>query len=417
MSFQELQLPDYLLKAIEKREYTQASPIQQQAIPAILTGQDLIAEAKTGTGKTASFALPIIKQLNDLPEKKKKVSVLSLTLAPTRELALQVAASFKAYAKFSPKELKTVCVIGGEDVEEQMKSLRMGADIVVATPGRLLDLIERDAIRLVELESLVLDEADKMLDLGFSAELDTLLEKLPKERQTLFFSATVPDKVIELSKTLLNDPVRIRIEEELATVEAIEQRVIEVNFDNRRPLLQKLIKDEEWSQVIVFVASKRAAVNLSAKMNRDGFSAAGFHGDLEQEERIAVLKKFKSKEVSILICTDIAARGIDISKLPYVVNYDLPRSPLDYVHRIGRTGRAGEAGHAVSFIDQESAQHFRVIEKKAGIRLERIQVSGFELTGDAIKRQKGKPPVKGKRKSKKDKLREQQARDARREEE
>ena len=412
MSFQDLNLPDYLLQAVEKLEYRKATAIQEKAIPVVLAGQDLIAEAKTGTGKTASFALPIIKQLNDLPDKKKKQSVLSLTLAPTRELALQVAASFKACAQFSPKKLKVVCLIGGESVEEQMRSLRMGADIVVATPGRLLDIIERDEIRLVELQSFILDEADKLLDLGFSDELELLLKKLPKKRQTLFFSATVPDKVVELSAELLNEPVRIKIEEEVATVEAIEQRLIEVNNDNRRPVLQKLIKEEKWSQAIVFVASRRAAFNLATKMTRDGFSAAGFHGDLDQEERISVLRKFKKQEISILICTDIAARGIDVNKLPYVVNYDLPRSPLDYVHRIGRTGRAGESGQAVTFINHESAAHFRVIEKKAGIKLDRIQIPGFELTEEApVIHKKGPAPVKGKRKSKKDKLREAAARE------
>ena len=408
MSFTSLNLPEYLTKAVEN--YKQPTPIQEQAIPLIAEGHDLIAEAQTGTGKTAAFALPIIKRLNELPPKKKKVSVLSLTLAPTRELALQVAASFKKYSQFSPTKFKTLSVIGGENIKDQIRSLRSGVDIVVPTPGRLLELLELGEIRLVELEVLVLDEADKMLDLGFQDELQALLKKLPTKRQNLLFSATVPEKVIALSSEILNEPKRVTIESEEPTVEAIHQRVIQVDQVKRRTLLQKLIKDENWGQTIIFVASKRAANNLSNKMIRDGFSAEAFHGDLEQFERIEVLKEFKRDEIQFLIATDIAARGIDINKLSYVVNYDLPRSPADYVHRIGRTGRAGEDGTAISFIDYETEAHFKIIEKRAGIQLNREQIEGFELSGEKIERVKGPAPVKGKRPSKKDKLREQAAR-------
>jgi ATP-dependent RNA helicase RhlE len=412
MSFQSLDLPDYLLEAVAALSYEKPTAIQEQAIPLVLAGEDVVAEAQTGTGKTAAFALPVIKKINELPPKKKKFSVLALTIVPTRELAVQVGASYKAYAKFSPKKIKMISLIGGERIEDQIRGLRMGADIVIATPGRLLDIIKRTEIRLVELETLILDEADKMLDLGFSEELQALLEKLPAKRQNLFFSATFPPKVMDLSEKFLDNPTRVKIEEEQLTVEAIGQRVIEVNAGNRRSLLQHLLSTEKWRQVMVFVGSKTAARNLAIKLTKNGQTAIDFHGDLDQSGRFEALRQFKNKEVKVLVATDIASRGIDIEKLSCVINYDLPRSPMDYVHRIGRTGRAGESGQAVSFIDHDSAAHFKLIEKRADISLEREQVEGFELTGEASVKETGKAPVKGKGKSKKDKLREEAAKKA-----
>ncbi|MCM8529203.1 MAG: DEAD/DEAH box helicase [Lentisphaeraceae bacterium] len=411
MSFSSLDLPEYILQALEKLSYKEPTAIQQQAIPQILEGKDVVAEAQTGTGKTAAFALPLIKKLNELPDKKKKISVLTLVLVPTRELAIQVATSFKNYSLNSPKKIKMISLIGGEKIEDQIYGLRTGVDVVVATPGRLLDIIKRGEIRLVELEHLVIDEADKMLDLGFSEELNALLEKLPKSRQNLLFSATFPPKVISLSDQFTDKPEKIVVESGLTAVEAISQRVIQVNRENRRPLLTKLLKEEPWDQTMVFVASKRAARNLAEKLKKADIKAVGFHGDLDQAERLNVLKQFRKKEYSVLIATDIAARGIDIEKLSCVVNYDLPRSPRDYTHRIGRTGRAGESGVAISFVDHETEAHFRIIEKRSGKRLDREQLEGFELSGEAPKKQKGSAPVKGKRKSKKDKLREQAARE------
>lgn len=411
MSFSSLDLPEYILQALEKLSYKEPTAIQQQAIPQILEGKDVVAEAQTGTGKTAAFALPLIKKLNELPDKKKKISVLTLVLVPTRELAIQVATSFKNYSLNSPKKIKMISLIGGEKIEDQIYGLRTGVDVVVATPGRLLDIIKRGEIRLVELEHLVIDEADKMLDLGFSEELNALLEKLPKSRQNLLFSATFPPKVISLSDQFTDQPEKIVVESGLTAVEAISQRVIQVNRENRRPLLTKLLKEEPWDQTMVFVASKRAARNLAEKLKKADIKAVGFHGDLDQAERLNVLKQFRKKEYSVLIATDIAARGIDIEKLSCVVNYDLPRSPRDYTHRIGRTGRAGESGVAISFVDHETEAHFRIIEKRYGKRLDREQLEGFELSGEAPKKQKGSAPVKGKRKSKKDKLREQAAKE------
>ncbi|MCM8543244.1 MAG: DEAD/DEAH box helicase [Lentisphaeraceae bacterium] len=410
MSFSSLDLPEYILKAVEALSYNEPTPIQEQAIPLIIAGKDVVAEAQTGTGKTAAFALPVIKKLNELPDKKKKISVLSLVLVPTRELAVQVAASFKSYSQFSPKKIKMISLIGGENIQDQIRGLRMGVDVVVATPGRLLDIIKRSEIRLVELEHLIIDEADKMLDLGFSEELAALLEKLPKTRQNLLFSATFPPKVVTLSEKFIENPEKIIVDSGLTAVEAIAQRVIQVNKENRRPLLQKLLKEEPWDQTMVFVVSKRSARNLAEKLKKEGIKAVGFHGDLDQSERLSVLKQFKKKEYQVLIATDIAARGIDIEKLSCVINYDLPRSPRDYTHRIGRTGRAGESGIAVSFVDHDTEAHFRIIEKRYGKRLDREQIEGFELTGEASVSEKGSAPVKGKRKSKKDKLREEAAR-------
>jgi len=406
VSFDTLGLPDYLLKTLLAASYLEPTPIQTLAIPRILEGLDVIGVAQTGTGKTAAFALPIIQQLNQSQPKENAASVRVLAIAPTRELALQVAAAFKNYAKNSPLKIGVVSIIGGEDLESQIAALRRGVEVVVATPGRLLDLVDRGQIRLSEVQTLVLDEADKLLDLGFAEELDSLLKLLPEKRQNLLFSATFPAKVQALSARFLKDPVRVEVEGAEPTVDKIAQRVFEVDADKRRGLLQHLLGTEDWNQVLVFVATKVKARNLAHKLVQAGFSAADFHGDLEQDERIEALNGFKRQTYKILVATDVAARGIDIDKLSCVVNFDLPRSPNDYVHRIGRTGRAGQVGVAISFIDHETADHFALIEKRAGIELEREVVEGFELTGDAPRRQKGGAPVKGKRPSKKDRLRE-----------
>ncbi|MFT5129513.1 MAG: ATP-dependent RNA helicase RhlE [Rhodothermales bacterium] len=411
MSFESLGLPNYLLRAVEVRYYAKPTPVQERAIPLILEGHDVIAEAQTGTGKTAAFALPIIKQLSELSGKRRRYHVFALVLVPTRELAIQVAKAFREYGQFAPRDIMVRAIIGGENIEHQVNAMRKGADVVVATPGRLLDLLSRNELRVPQLRTLVLDEADKMLDLGFSEELHNLLEALPAERQNLLFSATLPDKVIALSELILKDPQKVSTVSS-RTVAAIKQRVIEVNRINRRPLLQHLITSEKWEDAMVFVASKTAARNLAIKLQKAGISAGAFHGDLPQDSRGRVLKQFRKREISILIATDIAARGIDIIKLSHVVNYDLPRSPKTYIHRIGRTGRAGQGGTAISFIGHEDQDHFRLIEKRAGIQLDREEVPGYGLIGKPPAPQKGKPPVKGKRMSKKDKLRDQAARDA-----
>jgi len=404
-----LELSEPLLRAVAELGFAAPTPIQERAIPLVGAGHDVVAEAQTGSGKTAAFALPILQRLalDPLPH-----MLRVLVLVPTRELALQVASAFRSFARFQPKAPKVVAVIGGEEIERQIAALCTGVDVLVATPGRLLDLVERESAQLSSVHTLVLDEADKLLDLGFTEELDALLGALGEERQTLLFSATLPEKVLALRERITRDPVTVRVDEEQVGVEGIHQRVIEVDRDKRRRLLQHLMQSECWGQTLVFVATRRAAENMAAKLRRDGVKAAALQGALEQSERVDILRRFKRGALRVLVATDLASRGIDIPKLYAVVNFDLPRSPRDYVHRIGRTGRAGEKGLAVSFVDHETAAHFRLIEKRSGARVPREQVPGFELTGEPPPRTKGPAPVKGKRKSKKDKLREAAAREA-----
>jgi superfamily II DNA/RNA helicase len=381
------------------------TPIQEQTIPLILEGNDLIAQAQTGTGKTAAFALPILQLLNEQEPKKKPGSIRALVLTPTRELAQQVAAAFELFGQYMPSKIGVTAIIGGEDINYQLRHLRRGVEVVVATPGRLLELIREEEICFDELRFLVIDEADRLLDLGFSEELDTLIKALPAARQNLLFSATYPKKVMQLTEQVMQNPSYINVIGDVPTVANITQRVIEVNQVNRGPLLRHLLKTEKWEHVLVFVSSKRAARNLAAKLKRDGIQADAFHGDLDQDERTFVLSQFKNRNIRVLISTDIAARGIDIQNLSTVVNYDLPRSPVGYIHRIGRTGRAGSKGIAVSFVDHSDQAFFTVIEKRTKLQLDREQIPGFELTGDAPVKKKGLPPVKGVRPNKKDRAR------------
>jgi superfamily II DNA/RNA helicase len=405
MSFSKLGLSEHMQRVADAVHYKTPTPIQEQTIPLILEGNDLIAQAQTGTGKTAAFALPILQLLNEMETKKKPGSVRALVLTPTRELAQQVAEAFELFERHMPSKVGVTAVIGGEDIQYQLRDLRCGTDIVVATPGRLLELIREEEIDFAELSFLVIDEADRLLALGFAEELDQLIQALPSNRQTLLFSATYPKKVVKLAENVMQNPVQVNATGDVPTVTNITQRVIEVNTLNRRPLLQHLIKAEKWEHVLVFVSSKRAARNLAAKLQRDGIQADAFHGDLDQDERTFVLSQFKNRNIRVLIATDIAARGIDIQNLSTVVNYDLPRSPVDYIHRIGRTGRAGSKGVSVSFVDHSDQDFFTVIEKRTKQQVAREQIPGFELTGEAPVKQKGAPPVKGKRPSKKDKAR------------
>jgi superfamily II DNA/RNA helicase len=403
MSFKSLGLSSTLLDAIKKVGFQNPTEIQSLVIPKILESKNLLIEAQTGTGKTASFVLPILEKLKDVPlEKKIKVLVLS----PTRELAIQTTGIFFRFAQHIPHKLSFLSVIGGESINSQNKTLSFGVEVIVATPGRLLDLIAQNTVDLSHLELLVIDEADKILDQGFSIELDMLLQKIPSKRQNLFFSATYPEKVNELVKRLCDSVEIIKLEEVSPTVENITQRVIEVNKDNRSKLLRHLIESNNWKHVLVFVGSKTHARNLALKLQKYNITSGALHGDLSQMERNLVLSDFKAKKLTTLISTDIAARGIDITKLEVVINFDLPRSPADYIHRIGRTGRAQELGHAISFIDYEDFDHFKLIEKRAGINLTRESITGFEISGELPKKIKGGAPIKGKRKSKKDKLRE-----------
>jgi superfamily II DNA/RNA helicase len=332
-----------------------------------------------------------------------------LTITPTRELALQIAETFKVLSQFAESPPTVLSIIGGTSIEAQLSTISSGVDIVVATPGRLLDLMEREAIDLNHVHTLVLDEADKLLNVGFNEELTVLLKALPPQRQNLLFSATLPQKVLNLSARVLKEPTVVRIDEKPTSVATIDQRAYQVDREKRRLLLQHLFQTESWGQTLVFVATQRAATNLAKKLRVHGFPAVELHGGLDQSDRIRFLKRFRTGKSPIMVATDIAARGIDIPRLGAVVNFDLPRAPSDYVHRIGRTGRAGESGIAVTFVDHETEAHLRLIEKKNHLLLSRQQVPGFELGDASAEKTKGPAPKKGRRKSKKDKLREQQA--------
>ncbi len=408
MSFKTLQLSEPIQKALEDHNYHEATAIQKKVIPLVLDKQDVMAKAQTGSGKSASFVLPILELWSqNIPEGKAKIKVLVLT--PTRELTLQVAEYFTTFGKYLALKPKVVSVIGGESIGDQLYAIQKGCDILVATSGRFLDVLSKKQMNLSHIEYLVLDEADKMLNLGFAEELDHILEAIPSQRQNLLFSATYPQKMLDIASKITTNPVEVSVEGETETVEKIVQRVIEVNPENRGPLLRALMKKEKWKSVLVFMANKRATDNIAEKFRKRGYLAESFHGDLTQEDRNHTLKEFKKKKIQILFATDLVSRGLDIDDISCVINYDLPRSPADYIHRIGRTGRAGKAGLAVTFIGHEEQAHFKVIEKRSGIKLLREQIEGFELKGEAPKKVKGPAPVKGKKKSKKDKLREQQA--------
>ena len=404
MSFSTLGLSKPILRAIDEQGYTTPTPIQKQAIPIVLAKKDVLAGAQTGTGKTAGFTLPLLQLLSDAPQHKGKRPVKALILTPTRELAAQVAESVHTYGKYLP--FKSTVIFGGVGSNPQIQKLKSGVDIVIATPGRLLDLANQGYIDLSTVDFFVLDEADRMLDMGFIHDIKKVLALLPKKRQNLLFSATYPEKILNIASKITKNPLEISIEEDVPTVETISQRVIETNVNNRASLLRHLIKTLKLKNVLVFMANKRATDNIAFKFRKYGFTAESFHGDLSQEDRTYTLSEFKDKKINILFATDIAARGLDIDNIECVVNYDLPRSPTDYIHRIGRTARAGKSGLAISFISHEDKAHFEVIEKKCKVKIKREQIEGFELTGEAPKVEKGPTPVKGKGKSKKDKLRE-----------
>jgi ATP-dependent RNA helicase RhlE len=406
-SFDSLGLSDHLLRAVQAQGYAAPTPIQERSIPHIIAGADLAAEAQTGSGKTAAFVLPILQKMAPHTADTTPTTVGVLTITPTRELALQITETFTLLSQFAESPPTVLTIIGGTSISDQLSALSSGVDIVVATPGRLLDLMERDAINLGHVHTLVLDEADKLLDVGFNEELTILLGALPSQRQNLLFSATLPQKVLNISARVLNEPTVLRIDEKPTSVTTIEQRVYQVDRESRRLLLQHLFKTEPWGQTLIFVATQRGATNLAKKLRIDGFQAMELHGGLDQLDRIYALKRFKSGKAPILVATDLAARGIDIPLLGAVVNFDLPRAPVDYVHRIGRTGRAGESGIAVTFVDHETEAHLRLIEKKNHLLLTRRQVPGFELRDASTEIVKSLAPKKGRRKSKKDKLREQ----------
>ena len=418
MSFSALGLSPALLRAVSAKAYSSPTPIQTAAVPAALAGRDVLGSAQTGSGKTVAFALPLLQQLETTPLEIPR-RLRALVLVPTRELSAQVGEEIRALAQHLPRALKVSIVFGGVSINPQMMRLRGGTDIMVATPGRLLDLIEHNALTLSGVTMLVLDEADRLFDLGFSEELNRILALLPAQRQNLFFSATFPPAVQTLAQTLLRDPVRIEVLPEPQSAPDIVQRAIAVDSGRRTQLLRHLIAQNHWSRVLVFVATKHAAEMVADKLRKARINAEPFHGELSQGKRTQVLADFKASRLKVVIATDVAARGLDITQLPVVVNYDLPRSAVDYTHRIGRTGRAGEKGVAVSFVSADTEAHFRLIEKRQGLSLALEQVAGFEplqsaaLTAIAIDGTPINPAaggIKGQRPSKKDKLRAAAAR-------
>lgn len=416
MPFASLGLSPALAHAANALGFAAPTPIQTQAIPAILQGADVWASARTGSGKTAAFALPALQQYQNLRLASRPGGgarrVHTLVVVPTRELAAQVGEVLRSLGQPLPQPPKVVVAFGGVSINPQMMALRGGADIVVATPGRLLDLVEQRALRLSAVQLLVLDEADRLLDLGFNEELNRVLALLPAQRQTLLFSATFPNSVQALAQGLLRAPVRIEVapNQEDAHAEAtILQRAIAVDDKRRTQLLLKLIKDEGWERVLVFVATKYTAEHVAEKLYRAKVFATPFHGDLSQGARTQVLDEFKASRWQVVVTTDLAARGIDIAQLPVVVNYDLPRSTEDYTHRIGRTGRAGESGLAVTLVTPASQAHWHLIEKRQHLSLPLEHIAGFEPTEVAPAPAPSNGGIKGKRPSKKDKLRAAQA--------
>jgi superfamily II DNA/RNA helicase len=412
MSFLSLGLSAPLVRAIEGKNYSVPTPIQDAAIPAILKGSDVCGSAPTGSGKTAAFLLPILQILSEGTRPRGR-TVRALILVPTRELAAQIGVSIQEYGRHLSHPLKTLVAHGGVSINPQMMALGGGADILVATPGRLLDLLDHNALSLSLVSICVLDEADRLLAEGFREELGRISGLLPAGRQSLLFSATFPPDVEALAAALLREPVRLQAQVAPEMQPDILQRVIEVDVPRRTQLLRHLIAEGNWTGVLVFVATKYATEHVSEKLRRLDIDAQALHGDLSQGARSGVLADFKAGRLRVLIATDVAARGIDILGLPLVVNYDLPRSPVDYIHRIGRTGRAGAAGQAISFVSASTHAHFLLIEKLHKLNLPREQIEGFEPV-DLETPVQGTGGVKGHRKSKKDKLREAAALAARR---
>lgn len=376
MSFDSLGLSAELLRAIREQNYEQPTPIQCKAIPVILDGKDIMAGAQTGTGKTAGFAWPILERLSKTINNSKDRPIRALVLTPTRELAAQVAESIEKYARYLP--LESTVIFGGVKINPQIKKLRSGVDILVATPGRLLDHVNQKNIDLSHIETLVLDEADRMLDMGFINDIRKILSLIPGKRQSLMFSATFSFEIRQLANKLLNSPVSIEVAKQNATAEHINQVVHPVDKSRKSELLSFLIGSENWQQVLVFTRTKRGADRLAEQLGKNGVNAASIHGDKKQGARTKALADFKKGKIRVLVATDIAARGLDIQQLPHVVNYELPDTPEDYVHRIGRTGRAGNEGQAMSLVCVDEKRTLLSIERLIKYDIPKIIVPDFE---------------------------------------
>ncbi len=395
MSFDQLGLSADLLRAVSQQGYTQPTPIQAQAIPAVLSGRDVLAAAQTGTGKTAGFTLPLLQILSQKPVAAQR-PVRALILTPTRELAAQVQDNLTGYGRHL--QLRSAVIYGGVGMQPQIAKLQKGVDVVVATPGRLLDLCQQGVLSLKHLEILVLDEADRMLDMGFIHDIRRIMKLLPTKRQNLMFSATFSDDIRSLAKTIVVKPVEIDVSPRNSATELVKQQVYWVNRTQKAALLTHLISQEQWQQVLVFTRTKHGANKLAQKLDEQGIRAAAIHGNKSQSARTKALGDFKSGRIVALVATDIAARGIDIEQLPQVVNFDLPNVPEDYVHRIGRTGRAGAMGKAVSLVCAEERNEFRQIERLLKRKLPQDTVDGFAFSAEITeppeprRRQPQKPP-------------------------
>jgi len=399
MLFSELGLSAELLRATDKQGYQEATPIQQQAIPLILEGRDLLAGAQTGTGKTAGFTLPLLQRLQNSEPQGHKRRVRALILVPTRELAAQVAESVRDYGRYLP--FNSTVIFGGVSINPQISKLRNGVDIVIATPGRLLDHMQRGTIRLDAVETLVLDEADRMLDMGFIRDIEKVLRVMPRNRQNLLFSATFSNDIKQLANRLLNAPMEIQIARENTTAEQISQVVHPVDRNRKRELLSHMIGVGNWRQVLVFTRTKHLANRLAQQLERDGLSTAAIHGNKSQGARTRALADFKKGAIRVLVATDIAARGLDIQQLPHVVNFELPNVPEDYVHRIGRTGRAGLEGEAVSLVCIDERKLLSDIERLLKQEIKKVVIPGYEpdtsIKAVPIRNGGNKQPSRGRR--------------------
>ncbi|HEU4719267.1 MAG TPA: DEAD/DEAH box helicase [Bacteroidia bacterium] len=382
MSFDKLNLITPILTALNEEGYTQPTPIQQQAIPIVLEGRDLLGCAQTGTGKTAAFAIPILQLLYNSPAQgNARKLIRTLVLTPTRELALQIGESFSAYGRHT--RLKNLVIFGGVGQKPQTDALRNGVDILVATPGRLLDLMDQGYVSLQNIEYFVLDEADRMLDMGFVHDVKRIIAKLPQKKQTLFFSATMPGEIVKLSSSILRNPVKVEVTPVSSTAETVQQLIYFVNKPDKKNLLIHVLKDTSITTTLVFTRTKHGADRVARDLTRAGIKTEAIHGDKSQNARQRALGNFKAKKTRVLVATDIAARGIDVDELTHVINYEIPNVPETYVHRIGRTGRAGASGIAISFCDGEERAYLRDITKLIGKQIPSVEEHPFKNAGAA----------------------------------
>ncbi|MFW5761417.1 MAG: DEAD/DEAH box helicase [Cyclobacteriaceae bacterium] len=388
MKFKELGIIEPILKSLHEEQYTEPTSIQEQAIPIMLERKDVLGSAQTGTGKTAAFAIPILQHLHLEQENNRKKQVNALIITPTRELAIQIGESFTTYGRYT--SIKNTVVFGGVNQRSQTDALRKGVDVLVATPGRLLDLMDQGFISLQHIKYFVLDEADRMLDMGFIHDINKIISKLPIKRQSMFFSATMPENIVKLSRKILNSPKKVEVSPVSSTADTIQQHVYYTNKSTKKDLLSHILKDKNIDQVLLFSKTKHGADRISRNLKKEKISTAAIHGDKSQNQRQKALNQFKNGNLRVLVATDIAARGIDIDKLKYVINYDIPNIPETYVHRIGRSGRAGEAGTAISICEPEENMFIRDIENLINKPIPFVKENPFPQTEKPMTNQEKK---------------------------